>query len=333
MKFIDKPLAPLPLRPLLLQFSAIALLAAIGCTAEPPPTKVYDQSRPLDLYPWPPDIPPGCPSPPTLVAPVIEQYPNPTAYALQPFRGTAPGADLLLAKGPTGAAQPVKVLSDGKFCTEVTLLPDSPNTVTFSPLDVNGCPGRETVVSILHKSVATVDGGVSSIINVGKNAPVHSPTNPEEGVLSYVNDGDENTGVKLSFSDWWDPTGAACDANTWIRRDLGKSYTVSKLKVVWGPNVGTDYGQCYALLLSAKASPVDPDPAQTSDWTVVKQDQSNADSSPLLVPLSPQSARWAALILYENGSTGINEVFRVAEIEVWGQDPNATPQAPPDHCN
>jgi hypothetical protein len=309
---------------------SVLLLLGIGCTAEPPPTMVYDQGGKPDVYAKP-DSPVGCPSPPTLGAPIVEQYPNPTAYALQPFRGSAPGADLITARGGVGSAAPVKVGSDGKFCIEVTLLPDSPNSVVFSPLDANGCPGRETVVSIMHKSVAKADAGVSSIINVAKNAPVTSKTSAEEGALGNLVDGDKNSGAKFSFSDWWDPTGAECDENTWIRIDLGKSYTVSKLKVVWGPNVGSDYGQCYALLLSAKASPVDPDPAQASDWTVVKQD-SAGDASELIVPLSPQSARWAALVLYENGSTGISETFRVAELEVWGQDPNATPPAPPDRC-
>jgi hypothetical protein len=258
----------------------------------------------------------------------MDQYPNPTSYALQPFRGTAVGAAMIMAKGGAGAAKPVSVGTDSKFCIEVTLLPDSPNTVVFTPLDGNGCPGREATISIVHKSSAKKDGGVSSVVNLAKGAPITSELTPEKGLLEYMVDGDLKTSAELSFLDidW-----GSCSSGKWVRIDLGKTYTITKVRIRWAADVGGDYGKCYSVLLSSATSPGTPDTSPSGDWTVAKQETAGDVNDPTII-LNPTAARWAAFFLYENGSTGLYETFKVAELEVWGQDPNATPPPAPESC-
>ena len=314
--------------PSALRLSTIGLLVIAGCTAETPPNQKVDFTQ-IDFF-GRPDYPGTCPPMPTLAAPTVDQYPNPTSYAVQPFRGTAPGAAQVVAKGGVGAAKPATVGGDGRFCIEVTLLADSPNTVTFTPLDGNGCPGRDTLISIVHKSGAKQDAGVATEINLAKSAPITSDVTPGAGTaLEYINDGDPKSWTELSFWDW-DVSGT-CDKFTWVRLDLGKSYTIMKVKIRWAPDVGSDWAKCYTVLLSTKAAPGTPDATAGGDWTVAKQEQNGDGADQSLIGLN-KSARWVALLLYENGSSGLTETFKLGELEVWGLDPNATPIPPPDSC-
>jgi hypothetical protein len=298
-----------------------------GCTAESPPNLVLDVHRP-DAYVRP-DAPLGCAERPPLSAPVLDPYPDPTTSALQVFRGTASGADLVTARGGVGAAAPAKVGADGRFCIEVTLLPDSTNAVTFAAVDPYGCPGRETLITVSHRTGERQDAGVLSAVNVAKKASIASQLQPDEGALGHVNDGDPSSFAAFSFVDW--DAGSSCDKFTWIRVDLGKTYIVTKVKIRWGPSTDGTYATCYSVLLSAASSPADPDPAPAGDWTVAKQ-VTTGDAADQVLTLNPTAVRFAALLLYEDGATGLWETFKVAELEVWGYDPGATPPPPADHC-
>jgi hypothetical protein len=302
-------------------------LALLACTADPIPNKQYDVNGSPERTTQP-DRPAGCTGKTPLPAPVFDSYPNPTTQQLQPFRGNAPGADLITARGGKDATQPVSVGSDGRFCIEVSLTPNSLNAITFSTTDKVGCPGKETLVTVTHKSAPKVDGGSSAPINVAKGAAIISSATPDEGALAAVNDGDPATSAKFSFFDYT----SGCDKNVWIRIDLGKVYQVSELKVRWATDAGSNYAACYALLLSSSASPGDPDPAQTATWTVAKQDQAAPAGDQNIAISPPTLARYAALLLYEDGSTDFYETFKVAELEVWGKDPTTTPPPEPDRC-
>src|SRR5512137_390549 len=95
-----------------LRLSMIGLLLVAACTAETPPNQKVDFAQ-IDFF-APPDYPGTCPSVPTLAAPSLDQYPNPTSYAVQPFRGSAPGAAQIVARGGVGAAKPSPVGADGR---------------------------------------------------------------------------------------------------------------------------------------------------------------------------------------------------------------------------
>jgi len=300
-----------------------------SCQAEGPPSGVYDHGGVPDLW-VAPDLPPSCENATKLPAPKLDPFPNPTAYASQPFRGVAAGADKLIARVGSMTFAPVTVGSDGRFCVEAQLIPDAINTVVFTPLDKNGCPGIETSATVTHRTTASADAGVTTLQNVARGQPVSAGETPDEGELSYIVDGDAKSTVTLSFWDWdW---GGTCDKSVWVRVDLGKVYNVTKVKLIWPPQVGSDYATCYDVLLSSKTAPVDPDPAQIQDWESVKEESNGTDQDQVIL-INPTPARWAALLLYENASSGITETFKVGELEVWGQDPNAVPPPPPDSCD
>ena len=305
---------------LLLSCAAWGLLS---CQADDPHNGRFDLDVPVDTFSRP-DGAVTCQNSTPLSAPLFNPPPPAsTNYALHPFRGKAMGATQLYAQVGASTSTPVKVNLDGSFCIEVQLIPDSPNTVAFTPLDSNGCPGMSTKISITHKSVPKIDAGISTIQNVAKGQPASQQNMDSGEQLSYVFDGDANSSAKFSFLD----TGSK---NAWIRVDLGKSFTISKFKIRWPSSVGDDYGKEYQILISTKAAPVDPDPAEF-DWKSVNH-TTNGDATDQLIPIAPESARWAALLLYENGSTYPWEYFQVGEFEVWGQDPNAQPPPPPDSC-
>lgn len=309
--------------------SLFSIISILGCHAAEPPDTFHDQGIP-DVAVTP-DLPNGCENVTPLAAPTVSTYPNPTNNALQAFRGTAPGATLITAKSSAGEASPQSVDSLGNFCIETRLIEDAPNTVTFIALDSNGCPGDKKVVSINHVKLAD-DAGVSSApANVALQQPITSDNAIDQSDLQTINDGDDSSWTEISFWDF-DIT-STCDKFSWVRIDLGKIYTVSAAKIRWDSSATGQYATCYTVLLSASASPSAPDPTST-DWTVAFQTQS-ATNGEQNIAITPKSARFAALLLYENAQTDLDlqESFYLAEFEVWGQDPDITPPPPPDRCS
>lgn len=320
--------APTQRRALLAILAGAAFLG-VACEAASPLKNTLDSTVPPDRGPL--DIPPGCPATPQLAAPKLDPFPDPSPNALQAFRGRAAGATMVTARGGAGTAAPQSVGDGGEFCLEVRLIEDAQNTVTFIPLDERGCPGESTVVTLRHQSIAGADGGVSAITNVAQNGAVTSSQPPEDDAeLSRVNDGDPATSVRLKFWDIDITDNGSCDAFAWIQIDLGKPYTVSKIKLHWSVTKGAPYAVCYAVLLSKVEAPGAPD-ASSADWTVAVQ---KPDGTPEVQELAidPEVARHVAVLLFENDSMGLQEEFEIGEIEVLGQDPNAVPPPPPDRC-
>lgn len=304
-------------------------LFSCACEAEDPGTGTYDLGYAPDYWSAP-DLPPTCEGAQKVSPPKVDPYPNPTGYAIQPFRGVAPGAYQITARVGSSTFKPVLVGSDGRFCIEAQLIPDAVNTVTLTPWDRNTCPGFDTTVTLTHQSQSKSDAGVTTVQNVARNQPVTTEWAPESGTADYAVDGDPKSVLEMSFWDWdW---GGTCDKSVWVRVDLGKVYTVTKIKVLWPPQVEDLYARCYTVIVSPKSSPVDPDPQQIQDWETVKE-ESNGTSQDQVILISPTAVRWVALLMYENASTGIYETFKLGELEVWGQDPNVVPPPPPDRCN
>ncbi|MCK5797511.1 MAG: hypothetical protein KAI47_10030, partial [Deltaproteobacteria bacterium] len=260
--------------------------------------------------------------------------PQTTTQLRQPFRGSAPGATRIVASSSAGVSSPATVDSTGRFCIEVELLPDSPNQIILTPLSANGCVGYTTKLSVTHKTTLKVDAGGSSMPqNLSLSAVVTSGSKPKTGAVASVADGDASSWAQFEM---WDPeVSENCDDFIWFRFDFGKNYTVSKFKLRWGPLAATDktYGKCVTFLLSTKPSPVDPDPKAVSDWITVKQIIAG-DEKVQEVTISPEAARWGAILLHEDGAKNLLgwETFDIAELEIWGQDPNVIPPPPPDTC-
>ena len=330
------------IRLLALLSTLLVATGAVSCTADPPKTITFDKGpQREDLLPPPPDAPPGCPNPPTLPAPVLDAHPSLTTQLRQPLRGVAPGAKQVVAPSGLGNTAPVRVGSDGRFCIEVDLIPDAANSIILTPISKNGCFGQTTKVNVTHKASPTQDAGgstapqnlaLAAVVTAGVTGS-KDPLTPEKGSVASVADGDDKSRAQFKI---WDPeVTSTCDKAVWIRFDFGKAYTVTRFKLRWGPLATNDktYAKCYTLLVSSKASPVDPDPA-SGDWIVANQ-TTGADNKVQDISINPESARWAAVLVHENGGTNVLgwETFDIADIEVWGQDPNVVPPPPPDTCD
>lgn len=304
-----------------------AVIALAGCRAGEPEPVRQDTGPPdykLDIFT-------GCDSEPKLAAPTVSPPPpNPARHTRIPLRGKAPKAVSILAKTSSGVPPSAPVNADGSFCIDVELVADAQNTVTLTPRSQQGCPGLSTKLTIRHQTPKTgADGGVSKPTNVAKRATVTSDPLPKEGSATNVVDGDDTSYATFQFRDL--ELGSNCNKAAWVKIDLGKVYTLSKIRIKWAKNAGSDYAKCFAVVTSSKPAPGKPTTTTGGAWTLQKQDKS-ASSSVQELTIQGDRAQWVALLMYENNSTSWDETFKLAEIEVIGQDPNAVPN-PADSCN
>jgi hypothetical protein len=303
------------------------LIGALGaCQAEEPGPGVYDKGPQKDAILWP-DAPQGCPPPSSLTL-TLDSYTDPTCYALMPFRGTATGADRVVAQGGANAAQPAVVGSDGRFCIEVELQPSTQNTIIFSPVDVNGCPGQNLTKTITHQSCAGADAGAPAVINVAQGKSVVTDASPSEGQNPYLTDG--KTSTVVAYTGGWGWT----DANIWVGVALGQPVLIEKIVVRWRDSDGNgcDYGGKYKIAISAFSSPGKMD-LNSGDWTQLEDitDGDGGDDSYSYASSKPL-AQHVALLLKTNGCTGWSETFAIAELEVYAQDPSSPTVPPPEGC-
>jgi hypothetical protein len=302
----------------------IALLVLIaGCRADDPPPHPHDSIQP-DLFASP-DIPTGCPDPPTLEA-TVDQYPETTCYSLQPVRGRAPGAKTITAQGGVGAAKPTPVNSDGSFCIEVMLNPDSKNVIALNPIDAAGCPGKNTTITITHETCAQPDAGVT-LKNLALEMPVTSNTKPGEGENSFLNDGKSTTVVK--YTGGW----GISNAEIRVSVALAKPSQIEEIVVRWKDSSGNgcDYATEYLVLYSSVTSAGEPN--TNGPWTIIKDVKSGAGGEETYdLSAKKPLAQHVGLILNKNGCTTWSESFILAELEVWGKDPDSVPVPPPDRC-
>jgi len=299
------------------------LVLGLACSADDPDTKTYDIAVLADT--GAPDAPQGCP-PPSKLTLSLDSYPDPTCHALQPFRGSAQGADRVVALGGAGAAPPVKVGTDGKFCIEVELKPDSLNTITFSPVDADGCPGQDLVRQIEHQSCATPDASVAEI-NVAKGASVVTDATPSAGSNTDLVDG--KTATVVEYVGGWGWT----NANIWVGVALGHPVELEKLVVRWRDSKGNgcDYGASYKIAISAYSSPGKMD-LNSGTWTLLEDVSGGDGGEDSFSPGSPKPlAQHVALLLLSDGCTGWSESFALSELEIWAKDPS-TPTPPADRC-
>lgn len=306
--------------------SWLLALAVAACTADSPDDRRFDAAVSADQDR--PDAPQGCP-PTSSLKLTVDSYPDPTCHTLQPFRGKAPGAARVVAHGGAGAAQPVAVSSDGSFCIEVLLTSDTLNTVTFSPVDKEGCPGEDLVRKIEHKSCAQPDGGAAgTVVNVAQGASVVTDDKPSNGQETFITDGKSTTVAE--FTGGWGWT----DANIWIGVALGQPVEVEKIVVRWRDKKdgGCAYGRTYKIAVSAYSNPGKMD-LNSGAWTQVEDitaGDGDEDAFSYSAPLP--LAQHVALLLKKDGCNNWSEVFALGEVEVWAKDPKSVPKPPADRC-
>lgn len=310
-----------------------------ACAADPPENAKFDFNTPHDSY-IVPDAPENCPNPPTLPAPVIDLHATTTSQLKHPFRGVALNATQIIAHSGAGNSKPALVGADGKFCIEVELIPDAPNQIIFTPISSEGCFGNTTQTTITHKTkVNDAGGGSTAPQNLALGSVIRSGIEdsdepPEQGQLLSLIDGDVKTWANFEMYDFDASSTGTCDKAYWLLFDLGKTYTVTQVKAYWGSLATEDienyYPTCYDVVLSSKMTPDYPD-VTNPDWAIAKQ-ITDGTADPQDISFSPASARWVAILMMENAGTGIYENFNVAEIEIWGVDPDVVPPDPVDTC-
>lgn len=327
MKFIHK-IIRLTRSILSLAFLLTAGLA-LSCLAGEPENVKYDSIQRRDTVTITDQPQTGCPTPPTLAAPLVSSPPTQSTTTLQPIRGTAAGASLVTAQTDAGSATPAQVGSNGSFCIEVQLKPDQANTIKLTGRDSRGCPGLSTTVFVTHKTVVQPDAGIVTPVNVAKGQTVTSLDAPSKGQLSAIVDENTSTSVEISFMDWdW---GGTCDKCTWIKVDLGKSYSISKFRVKWATGADSDYALCYTFLGTTSASAPAPDCSTNTGWTLLHQETTGIPV-PNDITIQPATARYVAFLMFENAGAWLWETFQLAELEIWGKDVGSTLPPQPDRC-
>ncbi len=300
----------------------------VACRAEGIPNPRFDSGVSNEAGGF--DLPPQCNDLPKLGPPKIENPPVITHSELQPLRGHAdPGARTITVNGGLGVSAPATVGSDGSFCVEVALLPDSPNTIQVTAWDAYGCPGEAATLVVTHKTTAKQDSGVLTEQNISRLQPIFSSAPPEPGSsLNLVNDGKAETSAKLSFQEF--EVGKQCKKSIAVWIDLGKAYNVTKVSLKWPSNVEKLYATGFAILFSTSTNPGSP---LTGDsWHTSYETCSNSEVDQEL-PVNFPGARYAALLLYENAALCLDgkKSFLLGEFEVYGRDPSAAPSSN-DRC-
>ena len=304
-------------------------LLLVGCQAEPPPGIGRDaQVQPASVLP---PAPLGCDQVPPLPPPIVNAgYANPSPYTVIPLSGQALGATHIQAFGGAGSARPGGVTPDGSFCIEITLMPNITNSITLIALDHQGCPGQKLDLTVGHQTANTPGtGGSVEPRNVAKGAPITAGNSTADGnPVGFFNDGELSTWAQFSFYDL--EINGDCDKFVWVRVDFDRPYTITKFRTQWWQGAGSNVASCMAVLLTNVPGAGVPDPLG-QQWKAVAPPGTSPPADGW-IPIQPEIATSAALLLYEDGATGISETFDLAEFEVWGQDPSAMPTGAAPRC-
>jgi len=286
-------------------------LLAPACSAEDPPTGRYD----LGLVEPDQSLPDGlaeCPSPAGLTI-SLDSHAEPTCQTLQVLRGSAPGADRIVVQGGPGAAQPATVGSDGRFCLEVPLTPDSQNTLTLFAVDAGGCPGQSLVHTVEHRSCDQPDTPTASV-NAALGAGV-TGSSPNSGDAHSLVDGKLETEVTYKGGSW-----GFNDASIKIDIALPKQVELERIIVRWKDSKGNgcNYAADYEVAISDS---IDPGKVGDGPWTqVVKITDGDGGEDNHQLTTNPK-ARHVGLVLKNNGCSTWSESFTLLEVEVWATDP------------
>jgi len=247
-----------------------------------------------------------------------------TCQTRQPFRGRAMGADRIVVQGPAGMSAPARVSTDGNFCVEVPLSSDTPNVITFLPVDASGCPGASLVHSVQQTSAGCggPDNTNATSGNVALGGTVQG-SDVYKGDRIYLVDGKLDTVVEYSAG--WGFT----DANVKVQVALGRPIEVERIVVRWrdSDGDGCDYGSEYSLLVSPTAGASLGDSSFTTVESIIDGD---GGEDRFTFP-TKTTVQHVGLLLQTNGCMSWAETFALREVEIWGRDP-ATVTPAPDRC-
>ena len=296
--------------------AAGSLLAVIGCGLgddDPPGTTHRDSGQNTG------DGPVG-----TLAKPVLDPWDKEVCGASVPIQGRVPlGAEPVISGGlsskPT-TANP----STGRFCADVTLNKKTVNTLQVFSFKA-GQMSEAVTIQVTQKDCKKEfpkDPPKPKPKMVSLGAKVTASKPPKSGNVGMISDGKTNASVVWDFYDWGGTT-------VWVLVKLDKLYEVDKVVVRWrdSSGSGSDYGKKYQVLIAQKAT---SDPNTTDGLWTPKSTVTAGDGGNDVFDYSNSKSltRNVAVLLEENGGTGLWETFAFTEIEVW-MTPAGTTTPPP----
>jgi hypothetical protein len=305
---------------------AIIILGIGGCWKADPPQNLYlDSGVEEPSVDSTPDGIGGCPSAEGFTV-TLENPAASTCQTRQPFRGKAAGADRIVVQGPGGMSAPAKVSTDGSFCVEVLLTAETPNVITFLPIDASGCQGSSLVHSVQHTSAVCGKADNANSNTTSGNVALAGTvlgTDVFKGYKSHLVDGKLDTVVEYSAG--WGYT----DANVKVQIALGRPIVVERIVVRWRDSKGNGcgFGHEYDLSVSATGSGLLGD----SSFTTVESITDGDGGEDVYTFKTKTTVQHVGLLLQKDGCTSWAETFALREVEVWGHDPT-TAAPPPDRC-
>lgn len=307
----------------------------------------------------------GCDSPSALPPPNPDTRPatdGPQAKLPTPIldRGRIPGQTCELEVGISGRATPGVSLIitggaaasgvigsanvvDGRFCVPIKLQAKRANQIQVVAQDeVLGLSDAATITVIQEdcsggggefKDGGVTDGGGTPSHNVALGALGKARDVPDKGNLGFLTDG--------KISSWVSWSGAGlpcnwCDYKGWVMITLDELVEIQRIVIKWRDSEGngTDYGKEYKILYTAVTEPPDPN-LDDGYWVVAKDITEGLGGVDLhdlksIKPIAKHVALWLLQDAYpwSKEFTG-EEVFAIAEIEVWDAPKGTGPPPPP----
>ena len=222
-----------------------------------------------------------------------------SGYSSLPIRGSAEKEATIIVEGgaaPTAA----DVQGTGNFCVDVALK-----------------EGRNDLKIFVQR----LDDSRSDIVNyrvtydpsIGEDDTATQPTQPAQPATGQVRDvavrkqvGASVAGTGIAnITDADDGTYANFSSYPALYIDLGTTYNVQKIEIVWAANATTDgtYADQYDVLTSLQSSPTRPMDASTAGWSVVSSVVSGDGGTDSFEVGTPISARWVGLTVNSNATS------------------------------
>ncbi|MEZ0313976.1 MAG: discoidin domain-containing protein [Myxococcota bacterium] len=267
--------------------SMVASAMAVACGDLPEPVvngtaTPSDQQQTKSLKPEPPEL-----STRTTIS----------GFSSLPIRGSAEKEATIIVEGgaaPTAA----DVQGTGNFCVDVALKEGRNDLKIFvQRLD----DSRSDTVSYR----VTYDPTIAED-EVAPEEPAPAPTGQVRDVAVRKAVGASVAGNGISnITDADDGTYANFSSYPALYIDLGTTYNIQEIEIVWAANATTDgtYADEYDVMTSLQTSPTRPMDASTTGWSVVSSVVNGDGGEDAFQVGTPISARWVGITVNSNATS------------------------------
>ncbi len=220
-----------------------------------------------------------------------------SGFSTLPIRGSAEKEATIIVEGgaaPTAA----DVSGTGNFCVDVALK-EGRNDLKIFVQRLND--SRSDVVSYR----VTYDPSINEEEETPEE-PTPPPTGQVRDVAVRKQVGASVAGSGISnITDADDGTYANFSAYPALYIDLGTTYNIQEIEIVWAANATTDgtYADEYDVMTSLQSSPTRPMDASTTGWSVVASVVNGDGGEDTFQVGTPISARWVGITVNSNATS------------------------------